>query len=131
MAVAAEAFVTPSGFAGSALPRVSSSSSSSTIRMAERNAALEAFDELEQSVAPAPAGGGFWFGSSGFWGEEDYRGFVDGYKEDNLLNGVYPIVDRVRATKILTTTAESGLLSELEDAGLTLSEAEKLLPQCE
>lgn len=25
---------------------------------------------------------------------------------------------------------QSGLLSELEDAGLTLSEAEKLLPQC-
>ncbi|CAN0235453.1 unnamed protein product, partial [Ectocarpus fasciculatus] len=115
-------------FAGSALSRAPSSSSSS-LRMAQDNAALEAFDELERSVAPAPPGGGFWFGSSGFWGEEDYRGFVDGYKADNLINGVYPIVDRVRATKILTTTSESGLLSELEDAGLTLSEAEKLLPQ--
>ncbi|CAM9999907.1 unnamed protein product [Pylaiella littoralis] len=127
MAVAAEAFVSPSSFAGSSLARVSSPSTSSV----QMNAALESFDKLEESVKPAPVGGGFWFGSAGFWGEEDYRGFVDTYKADNLLNGVYPIVDRVRATKILTTTSESGLLSELEDAGLTLSEAEKLLPQLE
>lgn len=50
------------------------------------NAALEGFDKLEESVAPAPPGGGFWFGSAGFWGEEDYRGFVDTYKADNLIN---------------------------------------------
>lgn len=53
---------------------------------AEKNPALGAFDTLEESVAPAPPGGGFWFGSAGFWGEEDYRGFVDTYKENNLLN---------------------------------------------
>ena len=41
-------------------------------------------DNMEKEVAPA--GGGFWFGSAGFWGEEDYRGFVDSYKPDNLIN---------------------------------------------
>lgn len=54
--------------------------------MAADNAALKQFDNLEESLPPVPAGGGFWFGSSGFWGEEDYRGFVDGYKADNLIN---------------------------------------------
>eukprot|EP00904_Undaria_pinnatifida_P008934 jgi/Undpi1/5170/HiC_scaffold_19.g08521.m1 len=75
----------------------------------ESNPAFSTMDNMEKEVAPA--GGGFWFGSAGFWGEEDYRGFVDSYKPDNLIN--------------------SGLLSELEDAGLTLSEAEKLLPSLE
>lgn len=41
-------------------------------------------DDMEREVAPP--GGGFWFGSAGFWGEEDYRGFVDSYKPDNLIN---------------------------------------------
>lgn len=50
----------------------------------EKNAALSTLDNMEKEVAPA--GGGFWFGSAGFWGEEDYRGFVDSYKKDNLLN---------------------------------------------
>lgn len=129
-AVAAEAFVPASSFAGSAMVagRVSRSSTC-PLSMAENNAALSKMDEMEKEVAPP--GGGFWFGSAGFWGEEDYRGFVDSYKPDNLINGVYPIIDRVRDTKILTTTSESGLLSELEDAGLTLSEAEKLLPTLE
>lgn len=48
------------------------------------NAALATMDEMEKAVAPP--GGGFWFGSAGFWGEEDYRGFVDSYKPDNLIN---------------------------------------------
>lgn len=72
-------------FAGGSLARVPSSSSSS-LQMAADNAALKTFDSLEKSLAPVPPGGGFWFGSSGFWGEEDYRGFVDTYKADNLLN---------------------------------------------
>ena len=72
-------------FAGSSLARVPSSSSSS-LQMAKDSGLLKSFDTLEESVVPAPSGGGFWFGSSGFWGEEDYRGFVDGYKADNLIN---------------------------------------------
>lgn len=83
---AVSAAVVPStktfSFAGSSLARVSSPSTSSV----QMNAALESFDKLEESVKPAPVGGGFWFGSAGFWGEEDYRGFVDTYKADNLLN---------------------------------------------
>lgn len=57
---------------------------SSSLRMAEENPALATFDNLEKDVAVP--GGGFWFGSAGFWGEEDYRGFVDSYKPDNLIN---------------------------------------------
>ena len=56
----------------------------SSLTMAEENPALATFDSLEKEVATA--GGGFWFGSAGFWGEEDYRGFVDSYKPDNLIN---------------------------------------------
>jgi Protein of unknown function (DUF1118) len=43
----------------------------------------------------------------------------------------YPVLDRVREKKLLTKTAEVGLLSALEDAGLTLSQAEALLPAIE
>ncbi|CAM9344782.1 unnamed protein product [Discosporangium mesarthrocarpum] len=118
----ANAFVTPSSFRGVTLSgTVGASSKVSMI--------TEQMDKLEREVAVP--GGGFWFGSAGFWGEEDYRGFVDTYKPDNLINGVYPIVDRVRSKKLLTATAEAGLLSALADAGLTLGEAEKLLPVLE
>lgn len=41
-------------------------------------------DAMESDVAVK--GGGFWFGSAGFWGEETYRGFVDSYKPNNLIN---------------------------------------------
>lgn len=64
--------------------RVVSRSSTCPLSMAENNAALSKMDEMEKEVAIA--GGGFWFGSAGFWGEEDYRGFVDSYKPDNLIN---------------------------------------------
>jgi hypothetical protein len=47
------------------------------------------------------------------------------------LQEVYPIVDRVREKKLLTRTAESGLLSALQEQGITLSQAEKLLPLLE
>lgn len=70
-------------FAGRPLMR-SRVARSSSLRMAEENPALATFDTLEKEVAVP--GGGFWFGSAGFWGEEDYRGFVDSYKPDNLIN---------------------------------------------
>ncbi|CAM9599766.1 unnamed protein product, partial [Phaeothamnion confervicola] len=51
---------------------------------------------------------------------------------------VYPIVERVREKKLLTSTAESGVLSALEDAGslgnrrpVCPLQAEKLLPLVE
>lgn len=70
-------------FAGSALTagRVSRACS---MTMEAQGAMYETMDSMEKEVAPA--GGGFWFGSAGFWGEEDYRGFVDSYKPDNLIN---------------------------------------------
>lgn len=52
--------------------------------MTTTDPAFSTIDAIEAQVAPA--GGGFWFGSAGFWGEEDYRGFVDSYKPDNLIN---------------------------------------------
>eukprot|EP00611_Tribonema_gayanum_P021879 TRINITY_DN42_c0_g3_i2.p1 TRINITY_DN42_c0_g3~~TRINITY_DN42_c0_g3_i2.p1 ORF type:complete len:181 (-),score=42.79 TRINITY_DN42_c0_g3_i2:1236-1778(-) len=66
-----------------------------------------------------------------FWGEEGYRTYVATYKGDALVNRVYPVLDRVREKKLLTKTAELGLLGALEDAGLTLSQAEALLPAVE
>lgn len=77
----------PWSFAGSTIsaPTTSSSrSSSSSLRMAGLDVLDETMAEIEKSVAPP--GGGFWFGSAGFWGEEDYRGFVDTYKPNNLIN---------------------------------------------
>lgn len=71
-------------------------------------------------------------------GEETYRNFVGSYDDAALLNkkdpfatggqGSYDPIDRVRALKLLTLTAESGLLEALEARGLTLSQVEKLLP---
>lgn len=53
-------------------------------KMTATDPVYSTIDAMEAEVAPA--GGGFWFGSAGFWGEEDYRGFVDSYKPDNLIN---------------------------------------------
>ena len=71
-------------------------------------------------------------------GEEKYRDFVESFDDAALLNkedpfatggkGSYDPIDRVRALKLLTLTAESGLLEALEARGLTLSQVEKLLP---
>mmetsp|Transcript_7509 Transcript_7509/g.11229 ORF Transcript_7509/g.11229 Transcript_7509/m.11229 type:complete len:278 (+) Transcript_7509:60-893(+) len=66
-----------------------------------------------------------------YWGEEGYKSYVTQFKDNALVNRVYPIVDRVREKKLLTFTSEIGLLSALEDAGFTLSQAEELLPVIE
>ena len=70
-------------------------------------------------------------------GEDTYRYFVG---EGALINkktpfatslgssGPYDVIDRVRDLKLLTVTAESGLLEALEAKGVTLSQVEKLLP---
>ena len=47
------------------------------------------------------------------------------------LQRAYPVLDRVREKKLLTKTAESGLLSALADSGLTLKQVEALLPALE
>jgi hypothetical protein len=57
-----------------------------------------------------------------------YKEFIAETVPDGLLVRQYNIVERVRAMKLLTVTAESGLLEALEAKGLTLSQVEKLLP---
>lgn len=54
------------------------------MKMTATDPMLDTMETLEKEVAPS--GGGFWFGANGFWGEENYRGFVDSYKPDNLIN---------------------------------------------
>lgn len=72
-------------------------------------------------------------------GEDTYRDFVASFDDAALLNKQGPFVtggtsssydpiDRVRVLKLLTLTAESGLLEALEARGLTLTQVEKLLP---
>lgn len=69
-------------------------------------------------------------------GEDTYRDFVgDGALINkktpfatSLGSGPYDVIDRVRDLKLLTVTAESGLLEALEDKGVTLAQVEKLLP---
>ena len=58
------------------------------------------------------------------------KGFVEDYDPNALLLGgpKYDLLGRVRQLKLLSQTADSGLLELLEEKGLTLSQAEKLLP---
>ena len=64
------------------------------------------------------------------FGEVAYKTFVAETVPDGLLvrGDNYNIIERVRELKLLTLTAESGLLEALEAKGLTLSQVEKLLP---
>lgn len=63
-------------------------------------------------------------------GEAAYKNFVESYKPEALILGgeKYEILTRVRQLKLLSATADSGLLEALEAKGLTLSQVEKLLP---
>ena len=58
------------------------------------------------------------------------KNYVADYDPDALINGgpKYDILGRVRDLKLLSQTADSGLLELLEEKGLTLSQAERLLP---
>jgi hypothetical protein len=62
------------------------------------------------------------------FGEVTYKNFVGQYEPDALILGNYDIIARVRELKLLTATADAGLLEALEEKGLTLSQVEKLLP---
>jgi len=64
------------------------------------------------------------------FGEANYKRFVGGYDQEALLLGgkKYNIIERIRALKLLSATADSGLLEVLEKKGLTLTQVEKLLP---
>eukprot|EP01041_Mallomonas_annulata_P010842 gene10842-22626_t len=64
------------------------------------------------------------------FGEAEYKKFVASYNPEGLIVGGpnYDLITRVRQLKLLTVTAESGLLQALEAKGLTLSQIEKLLP---
>jgi hypothetical protein len=63
-------------------------------------------------------------------GEANYKNFVASYNPEGLILGgpSYDVITRLRELKLLTLTAESGLLEALEAKGLTLSQVEKLLP---
>lgn len=62
------------------------------------------------------------------FGEVAYKSFVAEKNPDGLLVREYNIIERIRQLKLLTATADSGLLEALEQKGLTLSTIEKLLP---
>jgi hypothetical protein len=66
-------------------------------------------------------------------GEANYRKFVASYKPDGMIIGGarYPVLKRVSELKLLSLTAETGLLTRLEELGLKLSDLEKLLPLAE
>ncbi len=70
-------------------------------------------------------------------GEAKYKDFVGSFDKDALLlnekpfatsGPAYDLIDRVRSLKLLSLTADSGLLEALEDKGITLSQIEKILP---
>lgn len=62
-------------------------------------------------------------------GEVNYKTFVASYKPNALIvNGKYDIIQSIRDSRLLSVTADSGLLQALEAKGLTLSQVEKLLP---
>eukprot|EP01038_Epipyxis_sp_PR26KG_P011687 gene11687-15649_t len=62
------------------------------------------------------------------FGEVNYKSFAAKTVPDGLLSRQYNIIERVRELKLLSLTADSGLLEALESKGLTLSTLEKLLP---
>ena len=64
------------------------------------------------------------------FGEANLKNFVEEYDPEALLLGgkKYNILSRVRELRLLTATADSGLLEALETKGLTLSQIERLLP---
>jgi hypothetical protein len=64
------------------------------------------------------------------YGEVAYKNFVTTYNPEGLIVGgaKYDAITRIRQLKLLSLTAESGLLEALEAKGVTLSQIEKLLP---
>jgi hypothetical protein len=64
------------------------------------------------------------------FGEVAYKSFVEDYNPNALLLGgeKYDIISRIRELKLLSATADVGLLDALERKGLTLSKLEKFLP---
>ena len=64
------------------------------------------------------------------FGEVNLKNFVEDYDPDALLLGgpKYNIIQRIRELRLLTATADSGLLEALEAKGLTLAQVERLLP---
>merc|ERR1712070_686992 len=79
------------------------------------------FAEDQTENTPAPILGEFRLKES----------FVPSVRSDNLLTSDYPALQRVSELKLLTLTAESGLIEALEAKGLKLSTLESLLPVAE
>lgn len=57
--------------------------------------------------------------------------FIPEQQKRSLLTDDYPVLERAGELNLLTLTAKSGLLSALDEKGLTLSDLEKLLPVAE
>jgi len=59
--------------------------------------------------------------------------FINSYKPTATVLGgqPYPLLQEVQKKKLLSATADAGLLGALEDLGLSLSDLEKLLPVIE
>uniref|UniRef100_A0A7S2BDW8 Uncharacterized protein n=1 Tax=Florenciella parvula TaxID=236787 RepID=A0A7S2BDW8_9STRA len=57
--------------------------------------------------------------------------FIPEQQPRSLLTDDYPILERVGELSLLTRTAEAGILSALEEKGLTLGQLEALLPVIE
>mmetsp|Transcript_25592 Transcript_25592/g.33483 ORF Transcript_25592/g.33483 Transcript_25592/m.33483 type:complete len:229 (-) Transcript_25592:546-1232(-) len=64
-------------------------------------------------------------------GEANYKTTVKTYNSKGLLARKYDPVERIAQLKLLTATADSGLLEALESKGVTLSTVEALLPVAE
>ncbi|KAJ1416763.1 hypothetical protein B484DRAFT_454209 [Ochromonadaceae sp. CCMP2298] len=62
------------------------------------------------------------------FGEVKYQNLARQVSPKSLLVAEYDIIERLRELKLLSLTADSGLLEALEAKGITLSQVEKLLP---
>jgi hypothetical protein len=63
------------------------------------------------------------------FGELSYQNFVQTYDPDGLIVKEYDILGRIRELKLLSVIADSGLLEELDERGVKVSEVERLLPK--
>jgi hypothetical protein len=64
-------------------------------------------------------------------GEANYKQWVGEIQDNSFLNRQYNVLRRVRELDLIGKTAEYGILSKLENLGLDLATAEKLLPVLE
>jgi len=64
-------------------------------------------------------------------GEANYKQWVNKIDDNSFLNRKYNVIRRVREKDLLSATVDAGILSSLEEQGLTLTKLEELLPLIE